>query len=246
MSFIAQRVMSVPWFTCTMIPSHLQCIFLCKASYCWQRCANVGGKACRRARATNVSSEPTGTTQTRSWNTIHAPQTGINFMSFAFADLAIVDQQVVCAPVDCASVYGSAKPVFSVSLRLCVPLTPSATSTPQSVIVGATPSAQSTPANTNSADPSCVHGTVVCGAVCACQCASGWKTGTGSEDATWQLTVYCNTTIPANDESGTPSGQASGTGCSSAIACFFLDELPYVLVRNVRAHSTHTLLVPVG
>ena len=136
--------------------------------------------------------------------------------------------------VDCVAKYGSTRPYFSATTHLCTAVAP-------------TPSPSPTPAPTGSALPSpaaspspgdsstglvCVHGAVVCGSVCACQCASGWRSGAASPTFTSDgRMVYCNVTANGAGDSDPPTGQISAISCSSAFTCFFVDELPYALVR---------------
>ena len=140
------------------------------------------------------------------------------------AALAVVNNTVVCRPVNCVSVYGMLRPVFNSQTRLCA-AQPSQLPSPSR---GALP-------NNGSGAPStlsCVHGAIVCLASCTCECADGWVT-TVDASTVFDL-VYCNTTTPLGVGPGGVVGQTSSTAsCNSVIECFFVFQLPYALVSSV-------------
>ena len=148
--------------------------------------------------------------------------------------LTVVAGQLTCAPVSCTNTYGSLKPQFNTTTRLCEAAAPTRSPTP-SVTLGALPSASMTarPLNVSaSASPSrgtlslsCVHGSVIsCGVGgCACACDAGWTTRLPGDGR--PLLVQCNDTALLR-ESG---GQASAVSCDSAFTCLFVDRLPYAL-----------------
>lgn len=141
-------------------------------------------------------------------------------LSDLLAALAVVNNSVICQPVNCAVVYGALRPVFNPITGLCV-AQPSASPSPSH---GASPSN-----GTGSGDTTlvCVHGTIVCGTSCTCACADGWTTTVDA--ASVFALVYCNAS--SGGAGGGIVGQASsGISCNNAIECFFVDELPYALV----------------
>ena len=56
--------------------------------------------------------------------------------------------------------------------------------------------------------------------------------------------VYCNVSS-ANTGGGIVGQTSTGASCSSDVACFFIDELPYVLVRGQRGFESRYDLLSV-
>lgn len=150
------------------------------------------------------------------------------------AALAVVNNTVVCKPVNCATIYGTLRPIFNPITRICVAQPSTAPS----------PSPGASPTNGSSIDNSiiCIHGDIVCLASCTCRCAAGWVTAVDSASV-FHL-VYCNATSAESGGAGGVVGQgSSSTSCGNAVACFFVDELPYVLV-SLCGESAAGLVVP--
>ncbi|RYG46381.1 hypothetical protein EON67_09620 [archaeon] len=133
--------------------------------------------------------------------------------------MSIGNDGVECTPVNCFNKYGAAKPVFNTTSHLCGPAPPSPSPTPSAP----TP----LPSVGNG---TCVHGTVVCGSGCACRCDAGWRTDTSGTSSNPFEAVYCNASTDSLD-SEIP-GEGGKAVCSSDVECFFVDRLPFALVRG--------------
>jgi len=137
-----------------------------------------------------------------------------------------------CTPVDCLATYGSLRPFFNATTHRCAPAAASPSPTP-SLTLGVTPTRTVTPLPSGASPsasllppsgPTCVHGSAICGAGgCACACDSGWVTLLPIDGR--PLTVQCNFSGALAD----PGGQVSAVGCSSVLACAFVDRIPYAL-----------------
>ena len=143
---------------------------------------------------------------------------------YHFSALAVVNNTIVCKPVNCLSVYGTLRPIFNPSTGLCV----------AQQTIPPTPSQGALPINNSETTGilTCVHGTIVCLSTCTCKCTDGWTTAV--DGTTVFSKILCNSSSASSGGAGGIVGQASSSGsCKNAVECFFVDQLPYVLVSTL-------------
>lgn len=164
----------------------------------------------------------------------------------SLAALQVSSGSLFCSPADCLDKYGSSKPFFNATSRLCQQAPPSLSGTPSASFgappPSATPSLSRLPNGTHWPTPSasssaaagsivCVHGTVICaesGAVpCICSCDQGWTSELPTDGSSLVIPIQCNKSL-LPDSGGQSAGGA--TACHNDFECFFVDRLPYALV----------------